>query len=93
LGDFGLAIKIVDLKKPSEHNWKSIGKPMRGIHKKNMVGNLLYLALKFLKKYVQFEKFNAYGFGIMIKWGFFFFKCQKWWISSIMFEFGNILKF
>jgi serine/threonine protein kinase len=67
LGDFGLAIRAVDLKKPSEQNWKSTGKPTGGFHKKNMVGTLLYMAPEILRKDVQSEKSDVYGFGITIK--------------------------
>jgi serine/threonine protein kinase len=66
LGDFGLAIRAVDLKKPSEQNWKSTGKPTGGFHKKNMVGTLLYMAPEILRKDVQSEKSDVYGFGITI---------------------------
>jgi hypothetical protein len=42
LGDFGLAIRVVNLRMLSEHNSKSINKPIGRFHIKNMVGTLLH---------------------------------------------------
>jgi serine/threonine protein kinase len=58
---------IKDIEGISVENWKSIGKPTGGFHKKNMVGTLLYMAPEVLKKEVHTEKADVYGFAITIK--------------------------
>lgn len=52
LADFGLAEYKHDLKGVSVENWKSLGKPTGGFHKRNMVGTLIYMAPELLKKEV-----------------------------------------
>ncbi|PRQ25535.1 putative protein kinase TKL-Pl-3 family [Rosa chinensis] len=66
LADFGLAEYKEDLKGVSVENWKSLGKPTGGFHKRNMVGTLLYMAPELLKKEVHTEKSDVYSFGIAI---------------------------
>lgn len=63
LGDFGLAVLAKDLE---VQDWKSSGKPTGGFHKKNMVGTLIYMAPEVLRKEVQSEKSDVYGFAITI---------------------------
>ncbi|XP_047320066.1 protein kinase and PP2C-like domain-containing protein [Impatiens glandulifera] len=66
LTDFGLAEYKTGIKEVSVDNWKSIGKPTGGFHKKNMVGTLIYMAPEVLKKQVHTEKSDVYSFGITI---------------------------
>lgn len=66
LGDFGLAMLAKDLEGIDSQNWKSIGKPTGGFHKRNMVGTLLYMAPEVLRKEVHTEKSDVYGFAITI---------------------------
>lgn len=68
LADFGLAANVASLSKSSIENWKSSGKPTGGFHKKNMVGTLLYMAPEILRKDVQSEKSDVYGYGITLKY-------------------------
>ncbi|KAL6208942.1 hypothetical protein ACLB2K_019885 [Fragaria x ananassa] len=66
LADFGLAEYKHDLKGVSVENWKSLGKPTGGFHKRSMVGTLIYMAPELLKKEVHTEKSDVYSFGISI---------------------------
>ncbi|KAL8172212.1 hypothetical protein V2J09_024016 [Rumex salicifolius] len=66
LSDFGLAENIRDLRKVSAGNWESSGKPTGGFYKKNMVGTLIYMAPEILKKEIQTEKSDVYGFAVTI---------------------------
>lgn len=68
LADFGLATEVSGLATSSFANWRSSGKPTGGFHKKNMVGTLLYMAPEILKKELQSEKSDVYGFGITLKY-------------------------
>lgn len=67
LGDFGLATLAKDLQTTDLQSWKSMGKPTGGFYKKNMVGTLLYMAPEVLRKELQTEKSDVYGFAITIK--------------------------
>lgn len=66
LADFGLAEYKKELKGVSIENWRSLGKPTGGFHKRNMVGTLLYMAPELLKKEVHTEKSDVYSFGVSI---------------------------
>ncbi|WCJ28712.1 protein kinase family protein / protein phosphatase 2C (PP2C) family protein [Euphorbia peplus] len=66
LSDFGLAEHQKNLKGVSLANWRSLGKPTGGFHKKNMVGTLIYMAPEILKKEIHTEKSDVYSFGISI---------------------------
>ncbi|KAI5064100.1 hypothetical protein GOP47_0020770 [Adiantum capillus-veneris] len=66
LGDFGLAMLEKDLQGTNLQSWKSTGKPTGGFYKKNMVGTLLYMAPEVLRKQVQTEKSDVYGFAVTI---------------------------
>ncbi|XP_052170266.1 protein kinase and PP2C-like domain-containing protein isoform X2 [Diospyros lotus] len=66
LADFGLAEYKKDLKQVSIENWRSVGKPTGGFHKKNMVGTLIYMAPEVLRREIHTEKSDVYGFGVTI---------------------------
>jgi serine/threonine protein kinase len=102
LADFGLAANVTDLSKSSVENWKSSGKPTGGFHKKNMVGTLLYMAPEILRKEVQSEKSDVYGYGITLKYVYldrFIFHLHPWvsrqMVLGVHFplflEFGNTI--